>query len=120
MPGDVTLWPNLSGGEVIDLLGRLHGGLDVKRKGAVLEKFELDPGGRSRAYTKGNRQKVALIAALAGRGRTAHPGRAHGWPGPADGSGVPGVRGGGAAKARAGPCCCAATSCPRWRRCVTG
>ncbi|MGP7998005.1 MAG: ATP-binding cassette domain-containing protein [Streptosporangiaceae bacterium] len=65
VPGDVTLWPNLSGGEVIDLLGRLHGGLDVKRKAVLLEKFELDPAKKSRAYSKGNRQKVALIAALA-------------------------------------------------------
>ncbi len=64
VPGDVTLWPNLSGGEVIDLLARLRGGLDEKRKAALLEKFELDPATKSRAYSKGNRQKVALIAAL--------------------------------------------------------
>ena len=64
MPGDVTLWPNLSGGEVIDLLARLRGGLDEKRKAVLLEKFELDPTKKSRAYSKGNRQKVALIAAL--------------------------------------------------------
>ena len=65
VPGDVTLWPNLSGGEVIDLLGRLRGGLDEKRKAALLEKFGLDPATKSRAYSKGNRQKVALVAALA-------------------------------------------------------
>ena len=65
VPGDVTLWPNLSGGEVIDLLARLRGGLDEKRKAVLLEKFELDPAKKSRAYSKGNRQKVALIAALA-------------------------------------------------------
>jgi ABC-2 type transport system ATP-binding protein len=64
VPGDVTLWPNLSGGEVIDLLARLRGGLDEKRKDVLLEKFELDPTKKSRAYSKGNRQKVALIAAL--------------------------------------------------------
>jgi ABC-2 type transport system ATP-binding protein len=64
VPGDVTLWPNLSGGEVIDLLGRLRGGLDEKRKAALLEKFGLDPATKSRAYSKGNRQKVALVAAL--------------------------------------------------------
>jgi ABC-2 type transport system ATP-binding protein len=64
VPGDVTLWPNLSGGEVIDLLARLRGGLDEKRKAVLLEKFELDPAKKSRAYSKGNRQKVALIAAL--------------------------------------------------------
>ncbi len=65
VPGDVTLWPNLTGGEVIDLLGRLHGGLDDKRRAAALEKFDLDPTKKSRNYSKGNRQKVALIAALA-------------------------------------------------------
>ena len=64
VPGDVTLWPNLTGGEVIDLLARLRGGLDDKRKAVLLEKFELDPRKKSRAYSKGNRQKVALIAAL--------------------------------------------------------
>jgi ABC-2 type transport system ATP-binding protein len=65
VPGDVTLWPNLSGGEVIDLLGRLRGGLDEKRRAVLLERFELDPAKKSRAYSKGNRQKVALVAALA-------------------------------------------------------
>ena len=65
VPGDVTLWPNLSGGEVIDLLGRLRGGLDEGRRAALIERFELDPRKKSRAYSKGNRQKVALIAALA-------------------------------------------------------
>jgi ABC-2 type transport system ATP-binding protein len=64
VPGDVTLWPNLSGGEVIDLLGRLRGGQDAKRKAELLERFELDPRKKGRAYSKGNRQKVALIAAL--------------------------------------------------------
>lgn len=65
VPGDVTLWPNLSGGEVIDLLGRLRGGLDQTRRAALLERFDLDPTKKGRAYSKGNRQKVALIAALA-------------------------------------------------------
>jgi ABC-2 type transport system ATP-binding protein len=65
VPGDVTLWPNLTGGEVIDLLGRLRGGLDAKRRSVLLERFELDPTKKSRAYSKGNRQKVALVAALA-------------------------------------------------------
>jgi ABC-2 type transport system ATP-binding protein len=65
VPGDVTLWPNLSGGEVIDLLGRLRGGQDARRKAELLERFELDPRKKGRAYSKGNRQKVALIAALA-------------------------------------------------------
>ncbi|HKY65909.1 MAG TPA: ABC transporter ATP-binding protein [Acidimicrobiales bacterium] len=65
VPGDVTLWPNLSGGEVIDLLGRLRGGLDPTRRDALLERFELDPTKKGRTYSKGNRQKVALVAALA-------------------------------------------------------
>jgi ABC-2 type transport system ATP-binding protein len=65
VPGDVTLWPNLTGGEVIDLLGRMRGGLDPKRRADLLERFELDPKKKARAYSKGNRQKVALVAALA-------------------------------------------------------
>jgi ABC-2 type transport system ATP-binding protein len=65
VPGDVTLWPNLSGGEVIDLLGRLRGGLDPGRRKELLERFDLDPRKKGRAYSKGNRQKVGLIAALA-------------------------------------------------------
>ena len=65
VPGDVTLWPSLSGGEVIDLLGRLRGGLDPKRRVELLERFDLDPRKKARTYSKGNRQKVALIAALA-------------------------------------------------------
>jgi ABC-2 type transport system ATP-binding protein len=65
VPGDVTLWPTLSGGEVIDLLGRLRGALDPARRDALLERFDLDPTKKGRAYSKGNRQKVALVAALA-------------------------------------------------------
>ena len=65
VPGDVNLWPNLTGGEVIDLLGRLRGGLDEKRRSELLERFELDPTKKGRSYSKGNRQKVALVAALA-------------------------------------------------------
>jgi ABC-2 type transport system ATP-binding protein len=65
VPGDVTLWPNLSGGEVIDLLGRLRGGLDPTRRAELLQRFDLDPRKKARTYSKGNRQKVALIAALA-------------------------------------------------------
>jgi len=65
VPGDVTLWPNLTGGEAIDILSRLSGSLDPKRKQAMLDRFELDPTKKARAYSKGNRQKVALVAALA-------------------------------------------------------
>ena len=64
VPGEVNLWPNLSGGEVIDLLGRMRGGVDRARRDALIERFELDPSKRCRGYSKGNRQKVALVAAL--------------------------------------------------------
>jgi len=67
VPGDVTLWPTLTGGEVIDLLGRLGGGLDGRRRDQLLERFDLDPRKKSRDYSKGNRQKVGLVAALASR-----------------------------------------------------
>jgi ABC-2 type transport system ATP-binding protein len=65
VPGDVSLWPNLTGGEVIDLLGRLRGSLNQKRRAELLERFDLDPTKKGRSYSKGNRQKVALVAALA-------------------------------------------------------
>ena len=65
VPGDVTLWPSLTGGEVIDLLGRLRGGLDAGRRDELLQRFDLDPTKKAGAYSKGNRQKVALVAALA-------------------------------------------------------
>jgi ABC-2 type transport system ATP-binding protein len=65
VPGDVTLWPSLTGGEVIDLLARMRGGIDSDRRAELIERFSLDPGKRSRTYSKGNRQKVALISALA-------------------------------------------------------
>ncbi|MFJ9344398.1 ATP-binding cassette domain-containing protein [Streptomyces sp. NPDC101733] len=65
VPGDVTLWRDLSGGEVIDLHGRLRGGLDPARRAELIERFELDPTKKGRTYSKGNRQKVALVAAFA-------------------------------------------------------
>ncbi|MGA8048418.1 MAG: ABC transporter ATP-binding protein [Dermatophilaceae bacterium] len=65
VPGDVALWPSLTGGEVIDLLGRLRGGLDERRRTELLERFDLDPTKKGATYSKGNRQKVALVAALA-------------------------------------------------------
>jgi ABC-2 type transport system ATP-binding protein len=64
VPGDVALWPNLTGGEVIDLLSRLRGGLDTRRRDDLIARFDLDPTKKGRAYSKGNRQKVALVAAL--------------------------------------------------------
>src|SRR5215210_477250 len=65
VPGDVALWPGITGGEVIDLLSRLRGGLNRRRRDALLDEFDLDPRKKARTYSKGNRQKVALIAALA-------------------------------------------------------
>jgi ABC-2 type transport system ATP-binding protein len=65
VPGDVTLWPSLTGGEIIDLLGQLRGGIDAKRSKALTERFALDTSKKARSYSRGNRQKVALIAALA-------------------------------------------------------
>ena len=65
VPGDVVLWPNLTGGEVIDLLGQLRGGVDRAKRDLLLQAFELDPTKKGRSYSKGNRQKVALVAALA-------------------------------------------------------
>jgi ABC-2 type transport system ATP-binding protein len=67
VPGDVTLWPNLTGGEAIDILCRLSGPLEGDRKKLMLERFDLDPSKKARTYSKGNRQKVALVAALASR-----------------------------------------------------
>src|SRR5215467_1337650 len=65
VPGEVSLWPNLSGGEIIDLLGRLRGDLNRRKRDELLQRFELDPTKKARTYSKGNRQKVALVAALA-------------------------------------------------------
>jgi ABC-2 type transport system ATP-binding protein len=65
VPGDVALWPNLTGGETIDLLGRLRGGLNPSRRTDLVRRFELDPSKKTGTYSKGNRQKIALIAALA-------------------------------------------------------
>ncbi|WP_207755488.1 ABC transporter ATP-binding protein [Nonomuraea cypriaca] len=65
VPGDVTLWPTLTGGEAIDLLGRLRGGLDARRRESLIDRFDLDPTKKARTYSKGNRQKVALVSALA-------------------------------------------------------
>lgn len=65
VPGDVTLWPTLSGGEIIDMLARLRGGLNRAKRDELLERFQLDPTKKARTYSKGNRQKVGLVAALA-------------------------------------------------------
>jgi ABC-2 type transport system ATP-binding protein len=67
VPGEVSLWPKLTGGEVIDVFGRLRGDLDPRRRDELLERFELDPTKKTRTYSKGNRQKVGLVAALASK-----------------------------------------------------
>lgn len=69
VPGDVTLWPSLTGGETIDLLGRMRGGIDQKRRNELIERFDLDPHKKTRAYSKGNRQKVSLVSAFSSRAR---------------------------------------------------
>ncbi len=65
VPGDVNLWPELTGGEAIDVLGRLRGGLNEQKRQRLIERFDLDPTKKARTYSKGNRQKVAIVAALA-------------------------------------------------------
>ena len=65
VPGDVNLWPELTGGEAIDMLGRLRGGLDERKRERLVQRFDLDTTKKARTYSKGNRQKVALVAALA-------------------------------------------------------
>ena len=67
VPGDVSLWPNLSGGETIDLLTGLYGGADPQLRTQLIDDFDLDPRKKARSYSKGNRQKVALVAAFARR-----------------------------------------------------
>ncbi|MEL4358355.1 MULTISPECIES: ATP-binding cassette domain-containing protein [unclassified Luteococcus] len=67
VPGDTALWPSLSGGECIDLIGRLQGSQDTRRRDDLIQRFELDPRRKAGTYSKGNRQKVALVAALSTR-----------------------------------------------------
>lgn len=69
VPGDVTLWPSLTGGETIDLLGRMRGGIDQKRRAELIERFGLDPRKKARTYSKGNRQKVSLVSAFSSNAR---------------------------------------------------
>lgn len=67
VPGDVNLWPNLTGGEVIDLFVKLRGGNDKSRREELMKRFDLDPSKKCRTYSKGNRQKVALVAAFSSK-----------------------------------------------------
>ncbi len=67
VPGDVALWPRLTGGQCLSLFGRLHGSVDTAKRDELVERFQLDTSKRARAYSKGNRQKVALVAAFSAR-----------------------------------------------------
>jgi ABC-2 type transport system ATP-binding protein len=69
VPGDVTLWPSLTGGEIIDLLARMRGGIDERRRAELVERFDLDPTKKARTYSKGNRQKVSLVSAFSSNAR---------------------------------------------------
>ncbi|KRE29277.1 ABC transporter ATP-binding protein [Mycobacterium sp. Soil538] len=69
VPGDVTLWPTLTGGETIDLLARMRGGIDEKQRAELIERFDLDPTKKARTYSKGNRQKVSLVSAFSSNAR---------------------------------------------------
>jgi ABC-2 type transport system ATP-binding protein len=69
VPGDVTLWPALTGGETIDLLARMRGGIDEQRRAELIERFSLDPTKKARTYSKGNRQKVSLVSAFSSHAR---------------------------------------------------
>ena len=69
VPGDVTLWPTLTGGEIIDLLARMRGGIDNTRRAELIERFALDPHKKARTYSKGNRQKVSLVSAFSSHAR---------------------------------------------------
>ena len=119
VPGDVALWPNLTGGEVIDLLGSLRGGLNEQRRAEMIERFDLDPTKKGRSYSKGNRQKVALVAALASDVELLLLDEPTVGPRPAHGGGLQG-RGARVPRRGAAPCCSRATSSARSSRSATG
>ena len=103
VPGDVTLWPNLTGLQAIDFLARLRGNGDRhRRRDELIERFELDPHKKARTYSKGNRQKVAIVAAFSTNAELLHPRRAHIRPGPVDGEGFSAMRRGGRRPRRRG------------------
>ncbi len=115
VPGDVTLWPNLTGGEIIDLLARLRGGIDVARRDELIERFELDPRKKARTYSTGNRQKVALVSALSSRADLLILDEPTSGLDPLMEVSVPEVPDRGEER-RPHRRCCRATSCPRSRR----
>jgi ABC-type Na+ transport system ATPase subunit NatA len=119
VPGDVTLWPGLTGGEIIDLLARLRGGKhDPKRRQELIERFDLDPSKKARAYSKGNRQKVALIAALASDAELLILDEPTSGLDPLMEATFRTLSA--TSTAKGAPCCCPATSSPRPRLSLTG
>ncbi len=92
VPGDVALWPGLTGGQCLDIFGATHGGVDERRRAELIERFDLDPTKRARDYSKGNRQKVALVAGPRDDRRAPRPRRTDERPGPPHGAGLPGGR----------------------------
>ena len=120
MPGDVTLWPNLSGGEVIDLLGRLRGGLNAERRASLLERSSTLDRPKARAYSKGKpAEEVALISALASDAELLILDEPTSGLDPLmEAAFLACVE----EERRQGPprCCCPATSSPRWKRSTTG
>ena len=118
VPGEVTLWPNLTGGEVIDLLGRLRGGLDPKRRAELLERFDLDPSEEGPRVLEGQPPEGRARRRPRLRRRAAAARRADRRPRPPDGGGLSRVRQRGTRR-RAAPCCSRATSSPRSRRSAT-
>ena len=120
VPGDVTLWPGLSGGEIIDLLRRLRGPRSTvhpMREKTLIDRFALDLAKKARAYSKGNRQKVALVAALAATPSSVLDEPTAGLDPLMERRSASASRRSGSA---APPCCCPATSWPRPRRSPTG
>ena len=118
VPGEANLWPSLTGAETLHLLGRVHGRVDAAYRDELIERFDLDPSKKVRAYSKGNRQKLILIAALMTR-PTCCARRADQRARPADGAGVPALHPSRHARA-ARRCSCRRTSSARSRRCATG
>ena len=120
VPGDVTLWPNLSGGEVIDLLGRLRGGLDTEAPRRAAGALRPRPDQEGPHLLQGQPAEGGAGRRARLRRRAAAARRADLGPGPADGGGRSGRCIGEDSATAAAPCCCPATSWPRSRRSATG
>ena len=119
VPGEANLWPSLTGAETLHLLGQVQGRVDIAYRDELVERFDLDPSKKVRAYSKGNRQKLLLIAGLMTPARPPDPRRADQRARPPDGAGLPSQRDRGQASA-ARPSSCPRTSSPRSKPCATG